>query len=134
LLFTASAGNLGRAVSLIALDHALHPSGVGCAMAACSIFLGFVHGSGPIAPALERCPVLVVKDFKLRYNPALDGLRGVAILLVILSHSHAPLFDGAFGVDLFFVLSGYLITSLLLMENGEAASASGAFTAAASSA
>ena len=87
-------------------------------MAACSIFLGFVHGSGPIAPALERCPVLVVKDFKLRYNPALDGLRGVAILLVILSHSHAPLFDGAFfGVDLFFVLSGYLITSLLLMEN-----------------
>ena len=60
----------------------------------------------------------MVKDFKLRYNPALDGLRGVAILLVILSHSHAPLFDGAFfGVDLFFVLSGYLITSLLLMEN-----------------
>jgi peptidoglycan/LPS O-acetylase OafA/YrhL len=70
------------------------------------------------APALERCLVLVEKDFKLRYNPALDGLRGVAILLVILSHSHAPLFDGAFfGVDLFFVLSGYLITSLLLMEN-----------------
>ena len=55
--------------------------------------------------------------YKLRYNPALDGLRGVAILLVILSHAHAPLFDGAFfGVDLFFVLSGFLITSLLLME------------------
>ncbi|MEX8192976.1 acyltransferase family protein [Comamonas guangdongensis] len=55
--------------------------------------------------------------FKLRYNPALDGLRGVAIVLVILSHAHAPLFDGAFfGVDLFFVLSGFLITSLLLME------------------
>ena len=56
-------------------------------------------------------------DFKLRYNPALDGLRGVAILLVILSHAHAPLFDGAFfGVDLFFVLSGFLITALLLQE------------------
>ncbi|MFD2753755.1 acyltransferase family protein [Comamonas terrae] len=55
--------------------------------------------------------------YKLHYNPALDGLRGVAILLVILSHAHAPLFDGAFfGVDLFFVLSGFLITSLLLME------------------
>lgn len=53
----------------------------------------------------------------LPYNPALDGLRGVAILLVILSHAHAPLFDGAFyGVDLFFVLSGFLITSLLLQE------------------
>ena len=53
----------------------------------------------------------------LAYNSALDGLRGVAILLVILSHAHAPLFDGAFyGVDLFFVLSGFLITSLLLQE------------------
>lgn len=55
--------------------------------------------------------------FALAYNPALDGLRGVAILLVILSHAHAPLFDGAFyGVDLFFVLSGFLITTLLLQE------------------
>ena len=53
----------------------------------------------------------------LAYNPAFDGLRGVAILLVLLSHAHAPLFDGAFyGVDLFFVLSGFLITSLLLQE------------------
>ena len=94
------------------------PPGDGCAMSACSIFHGVCSWPGAYAPALERCPVLVVKDFKLHYNPALDGLRGVAILLVILSHSHAPLFDGAFfGVDLFFVLSGYLITSLLLMEN-----------------
>ena len=57
------------------------------------------------------------KESKLQYNPALDGLRGVAIALVILSHAHVPLFDGAFfGVDLFFVLSGFLITTLLLME------------------
>ena len=50
---------------------------------------------------------------KLPYNPALDGLRGVAIVLVMLSHAHVPLFEGAFfGVDLFFVLSGYLITSI----------------------
>ncbi len=54
---------------------------------------------------------------KLAYNPALDGLRGVAIVLVMLSHAHVPMFEAAFfGVDLFFVLSGYLITSLLLIE------------------
>ena len=61
--------------------------------------------------------MLKTHGFALRYNPALDGLRGVAIALVLLSHAHVPLFDGAFfGVDLFFVLSGFLITSLLLME------------------
>ena len=61
--------------------------------------------------------MLKTHGFALRYNPALDGLRGVAIALVILSHAHVPLFDGAFfGVDLFFVLSGFLITSLLLLE------------------
>lgn len=60
---------------------------------------------------------MVSTEYKLGYNPALDGLRGVAILLVIFSHAHVPLFGGAFlGVDLFFVLSGFLITSLLLME------------------
>jgi len=54
----------------------------------------------------------------MKYNPALDGMRAVAIVLVFLSHAHAPMFDGAFfGVDLFFVLSGFLITSLLLKEH-----------------
>ena len=53
----------------------------------------------------------------LVHNPAFDGLRGVAIVLVLLSHAHVPMFEGAFfGVDLFFVLSGYLITTLLLHE------------------
>ena len=35
----------------------------------------------------------------LPYNPALDGLRGVAILLVMLSHAHAPLFEGALELN-----------------------------------
>jgi peptidoglycan/LPS O-acetylase OafA/YrhL len=50
-----------------------------------------------------------------RYEPALDGVRGVAILCVLLHHSR--LLPGGFlGVDAFFVLSGFLITSLLLHE------------------
>ena len=67
--------------------------------------------------ATSSLPKSDAGQFALTYNPALDGLRAVAIVLVVLSHAHAPLFEGAFyGVDLFFVLSGYLITSLLLQE------------------
>ena len=51
------------------------------------------------------------------YQPALDGLRGAAVVAVILYHLDYPWMGGGFlGVDTFFVLSGYLITSLLLVE------------------
>jgi peptidoglycan/LPS O-acetylase OafA/YrhL len=51
-------------------------------------------------------------------NASLDGLRGLAILLVVASHASAGRFPlgGMVGVTLFFVLSGYLITTLLLAE------------------
>lgn len=51
-------------------------------------------------------------------NSALDGLRGLAILLVLASHASAGRFPlgGMVGVTLFFVLSGYLITGVLLRE------------------
>lgn len=53
----------------------------------------------------------------MRYNPALTGLRGVAILPVIGFHCQVPGFSGGFlGVDIFFVLSGFLITSILQEE------------------
>jgi peptidoglycan/LPS O-acetylase OafA/YrhL len=63
----------------------------------------------------------------LGYRPALDGVRAIAIALVVLHHTSAFLvpshagsfFPGGFlGVDLFFVLSGFLITTLLLERRG----------------
>jgi peptidoglycan/LPS O-acetylase OafA/YrhL len=51
-------------------------------------------------------------------NPALDGVRAVAISLVLLYHAGAPFMGfGWIGVDIFFVLSGFLITRLLLEEH-----------------
>lgn len=51
------------------------------------------------------------------YNLGVQGLRGIAILLVLLNHAGVPGFDGGFiGVDVFFVISGYLIGGLLLRE------------------
>ena len=52
---------------------------------------------------------------RLTYLPALDGLRGAAVAVVVAFHAHW-LTGGYLGVDLFFVLSGFLITRLLLNE------------------
>ena len=53
---------------------------------------------------------------RLRYQPALDGLRAIAILMVMLGHSHPRLLGGQLGVDVFFALSGFLITTLIIEE------------------
>ncbi len=56
-------------------------------------------------------------QFHLGYQPSLDGIRGFAVLWVIAFHFHLPLGRaGLLGVDVFFALSGFLITVLLAQE------------------
>ena len=53
----------------------------------------------------------------LGYQPALDGLRAVSVIAVVLYHAGFHwMHGGFFGVEVFFVISGFLITSLLLEE------------------
>lgn len=53
----------------------------------------------------------------MQYRPEIDGLRAVAVITVILFHAGLETFSGGFvGVDVFFVISGYLITTIIVSE------------------
>src|SRR5664279_2417842 len=57
------------------------------------------------------------QDSRFPYLPGIDALRALAVLGVFFYHAHVDWMPGGFlGVDVFFVISGFLITSLLLRE------------------
>ncbi len=67
----------------------------------------------------EQRPAALAAYWGESYFPALDGVRAICILLVMFNHVHEPVplgLQGRIGVDIFFVLSGFLITTLLLRE------------------
>uniref|UniRef100_UPI0040489370 acyltransferase family protein n=1 Tax=Limnohabitans sp. TaxID=1907725 RepID=UPI0040489370 len=58
-----------------------------------------------------------MENLKMQYRPEIDGLRAIAVLPVIVFHAGISAFSGGFvGVDVFFVISGYLITSIIISE------------------
>ncbi|WP_246007762.1 acyltransferase family protein [Gordonia oryzae] len=70
-------------------------------------------------PAATAATPPAVAPGRIRHALGLDGLRGIAVVAVAVYHFYAPAMPGGYlGVDIFFVLSGFLITSLLVRERG----------------
>ena len=69
------------------------------------------------ADSLHPTPATAEPRAGLAYRPDIEGLRAIAVIIVVACHAGVPAFGGGFtGVDIFFVLSGYLISGLLLKE------------------
>jgi len=52
-----------------------------------------------------------------RFRPDIQGLRALAVILILLFHARTPLHGGFIGVDVFFVISGFVITAMLMREH-----------------
>lgn len=77
-----------------------------------------IRSSVEVSASTPDCPRAARSRPDFQYVPALDGLRGLAILVVMIYHAAPEFLPGGFlGVEQFFVLSGFLITSLLLKEH-----------------
>ena len=65
----------------------------------------------------DRVGVFQGVRINMKYRAEIDGLRALAVLPVILFHAGFEVFGGGFvGVDVFFVISGYLITTILMND------------------
>lgn len=75
-----------------------------------------MYASALLIPVIEYLKDRkTVEDITVKYRSEIDGLRAVAVVPVVLFHAGLPLFDGGYlGVDVFFVISGYLITTIIL--------------------
>ena len=76
-----------------------------------------IGGASDSALSLPSRPTPFHRKSGMRYRADIDGLRAVAVIPVVLFHAGSPIFRGGYiGVDVFFVISGYLITSIIKSE------------------
>lgn len=76
-----------------------------------------ICSTSPLKPKTRLSGPPASRNSGRAFRPDIEGLRGLAVLLVVLFHSGVPGFRGGYiGVDVFFVVSGYLITQLIVAE------------------
>jgi peptidoglycan/LPS O-acetylase OafA/YrhL len=85
----------------------------------------FAEEALPPVPASPSVPYEIEHPALRKFRPDVEGLRAIAVIFVVLYHAHVPGVRGGFvGVDVFFVISGFLITGLLVREHEQRSSIS----------